>query len=99
MVPFGADKSAGGALLALNIAGVMYYTLWVIVLVRKQTVVRCSEMPLAAIRGAEPPVLSFFPEPYWAIAIPTGIMVIGVTVVGTLLGVVMLRSAATLRKA
>mmetsp|Transcript_79850 Transcript_79850/g.222164 ORF Transcript_79850/g.222164 Transcript_79850/m.222164 type:complete len:92 (-) Transcript_79850:149-424(-) len=71
------DKAVGTALLAISVVVFVYYTLWAIV---------------TPFVDADHPLQSFFPARYYAIMIPTLLLVVGITVATTFVALVLIKS-------
>ncbi|ETV94885.1 hypothetical protein H310_11540 [Aphanomyces invadans] len=72
-----SDQRSGAILLAVSVVSYVYYFLWVII------------TPFVD-KGHI--VQSFFPERYYAIAIPSIILVVFLTICSTFIGLVMIQS-------
>ncbi|KAH9076802.1 dolichyl-phosphate mannosyltransferase polypeptide 2, regulatory subunit [Aphanomyces euteiches] len=72
-----SDQSSGAILLAVSVASYIYYALWVFV---------------TPFVDKDHAVQSFFPERYYAMAIPSVLLVVFLTVCSTFIGLVMIRS-------
>ncbi|ETV80032.1 hypothetical protein H257_07215 [Aphanomyces astaci] len=72
-----SDQRAGAILLAVSVVSYVYYFLWVII---------------SPFVDKDHIVQSFFPERYYAIAIPSVLLVVFLTVCSTFIGLVMIRS-------
>ncbi|KAF0700589.1 Aste57867_8925 [Aphanomyces stellatus] len=72
-----SDQSTGALLLTVSVVSYIYYILWVII---------------TPFVDKDHVVQSFFPERYYAIAIPSILLVVFLTVCSTFIGLVMIRS-------
>lgn len=90
------DKLVGLAMLVAATVVFLYYTVWTLLMVRTQSL-RCGP-PFANSRHPQPfvdddhPLQNFFLPRVWAIRIPVILILLGSAVVGSFLGMVMIRS-------
>ena len=92
----GGDRVVGAGLLLFSISVFVYYTCWVLVLVSTAAGahIRCVLTCACLMQPFVEPghfFHSFFPDRYWAVVIPVVLMILGVTLIGSFLGLVMLR--------
>ena len=77
----------------------LYYTIWTLLMVRAldgiasiKCIFRIQKLTLQPFVDEDHPLQSLFPPRVWAIRIPVILILLGSAVVGSFLGVVMIRS-------
>ncbi len=71
----------------------LYYTTWTLLMVRRESGRRCSTLTLwQPFVDSDHFLQSLFPPRVWAIRIPVILILLGSAVVGSFLGLVMIRS-------
>jgi len=88
------DKAIGMAMLVVATTVFSYYTLWTLFMVGPtELLARCWHSPHAQpFVDDDHPLQSLFPPRVWAIRLPVILTLLGTAVVGSFLGMVMIKS-------